>query len=553
MTRPIWMALLAWLPACGGDLNAPSSQMLEVRSVTTGQPTDPDGYLVQVDGGRPTALGVNETIRLADLVPGRHQVELEGVAPNCTVTGSNPRSVSVRAGDVTPIQFDVQCGAPTGSVEVTITTTGDQPDPDGYVVSLDGSTGLPVGTSGTVSITSVAPGAHEIRVGGLAANCVVSGGNLRHLTVESGPVHVDLEIRCNHPAGTISVTTTTTGPRPDPDGYELTIAGATQHIASSSAVTVSDLPPGIIDVRLDGLAPNCWVDGVNPRSVGIFDGQLAMVTFVVGCLPTGEAIVLFSSDRSGVSHLYRVREDGNDLRDLTPGFEAAGGDWSPDGSRIVFTRTPGTRPELTLMDPDGRHQTRLGVSGAQPRWSPDGRRIAFTDAGGMITVIDADGTGATPLVAGNHPNWSPDGTRIVFDRVDRGHCAYDFFCASNILVVNADGSGEAVVAAATSFERLAEPAWSPDGSEIAYRSACCFIGVGTTGVYATNPTGGGARVISQSLAVQGGPVWSPDGSLLLVAAQRADGTNDLMMIPGAGGAPVALAPAPGHDHPQAWR
>jgi hypothetical protein len=41
--------------------------------------------------------------------------------------------------------------------------------------------------------------------------------------------------------------------------------------------------------------------------------------------------------------------------------------------------------------------------------------------------------------------------------------------------------------------------------------------------------------------------------LLLVSAQRADGTNDLMVIPAAGGAAVALAPAPGHDHPQAWR
>jgi TolB protein len=555
MARPTWIALLALLSACGGDLTAPPTPTLEVQVTTTGQPLDPDGYTVQVDGARDTALGVNATIRIEDLLPGNHEVVLDGVAPNCLLAGPNPRTVSVSAGDVTPVRFDVLCGSPPGSLEIVVTTTGDEPDPDGYLISLDGTPGVPVGGSGTVTITNVAAGEHAIRVDGLALNCVVAGGNPRLVTIESGPVHVDLEVHCSHPAGTIRVATTTSGARRDPDGYEVTVGGTTLHIDSNGTLTVPDLPLGDIEVRLDGIAPNCRVEGDNPRTVSLTNDAVVTVSWVLGCLPTGEGIILFSSNRSGTSHVYRVRQDGADLRDLTPTFEAAGGDWSPDGSRIVFTRATDLGPDLMVMDADGKHATRLGVGGARPRWSPDGRKIVFAGLDGLITVINADGSGATPLVAGANPDWSPDGTLIAFERVDRSRCVYDLFCSSNIYVMSADGTGERVVApAANASDRLTQPDWSPDGSKIAYTRSCCFLVPGTSGVYTTSALGGPAHLVYRERPVQSGPIWSPDGSLLLVAVRRSsDVTGDLMVIAvdGSGGAP--LAPASGSDFPQAWR
>src|SRR6185437_13021523 len=163
--------------------------------------------------------------------------------------------------------------------------------------------------------------------------CVVAGGNPQRVSVERDEVHVELEIHCTHPAGTIQVTTVTSGPRPDPDGYDVTVGGMTQHIESSGALTVSDLQLSEVEVRLDGIAPNCHVDGDNPRPVTITTGSLVAVTFTVACLSTGQGLLLFSSDRSGTSHIYSIREDGTHLRDLTPSFEAGGGDWSADGSR----------------------------------------------------------------------------------------------------------------------------------------------------------------------------------------------------------------------------
>jgi Tol biopolymer transport system component len=317
---------------------------------------------------------------------------------------------------------------------------------------------------------------------------------------------------------------------------------------------VADLPPGTVEVRLDAIASNCLVDGENPRSVSLTIGALVSVTFSVACLPSSEGIILFSSDRSGTSHVYRIRQDGTDLRDLTPAFQAGGGDWSPDGARIVFSHATDAGNQLMVMDADGDHPTALGIPGAHPRWSPDGGRIAFTGPDGMITVINADGSGATTLVEGADADWSPDGTHIAFDRVERGQCVFDLFCPSSIYVMNADGSGVKVVAAnAGSADRLEDPDWSPDGKQIAYTRSCCAFGPSLGGLYLVGASGGAQRVLYQTRPVQSGPIWSPDGAYILVATGGSLGSSDLTMIAVDGGSSVTLAPAPGREFPQAWR
>ena len=74
------------------------------------------------------------------------------------------------------------------------------------------------------------------------------------------------------------------------------------------------------------------------------------------------------------------------------------------------------------MDADGADPTRL-TSGPKiderPDWSPDGSRITFS-RNGNIWVIDADGTDRTQLTANRRhefaPAFSPDGTRIAYNR-----------------------------------------------------------------------------------------------------------------------------------------
>jgi TolB protein len=80
---------------------------------------------------------------------------------------------------------------------------------------------------------------------------------------------------------------------------------------------------------------------------------------------------------------------------------------------------------------------------------------------GDISAMNADGTGRHSLgIDGVDPAWSPDGTRIAFTG---GCCA----AGSLIFTANADGSGAVDLSGATSTGE-SDPAWSPDGRMLAF-------------------------------------------------------------------------------------
>jgi Tol biopolymer transport system component len=104
-------------------------------------------------------------------------------------------------------------------------------------------------------------------------------------------------------------------------------------------------------------------------------------------------------------------------------------------------------------------------------------RIAFANTDGTnlsgIFVMKADGSDVTALGEGGGPAWSPDGTRIAF--AAQRHCTAGTPdpCVRQIYVMNADGSGVTrvtnLVAPPGSIDAgAAGPAWSPSGTELAF-------------------------------------------------------------------------------------
>jgi hypothetical protein len=93
---------------------------LDVTTVTTGSDLDADGYTVTVDTATSQPIGTNSTVRFPSLAEGSHSVKLSAVAANCTVSGENPRTVTVVAGSVASTTFDVTCTATSpGGTRVT--------------------------------------------------------------------------------------------------------------------------------------------------------------------------------------------------------------------------------------------------------------------------------------------------------------------------------------------------------------------------------------------------------------------------------------------------
>ena len=278
----------------------PTTGSLSVTTASSGASgdVDPDGYTVTLDGGTSRAVGDNETTTFSGLAPGSHTVVLSGVAANCSVNGGTSRTVSVTAGNTASTSYAVNCaptGPTTGSLSVATATSGasGDVDPDGYTVTLDGATSRAIGDNETTTFSGLAPGSHTVVLSGVAANCSVSGGTSRTVSVTAGSTaSTSYSVSCaptSGGTGSLTVTTATSGASGDldPDGYTITIDGSfSQPIGTNTSVTFTG-PSGDHTLALSGVASNCTVGGANPRTVTVPSGGTATTTFSVSCASTG--------------------------------------------------------------------------------------------------------------------------------------------------------------------------------------------------------------------------------------------------------------------------
>jgi TolB protein len=223
------------------------------------------------------------------------------------------------------------------------------------------------------------------------------------------------------------------------------------------------------------------------------------------------------------------------------GIRSHGWVTSVQNGKIAFVRLRERRNlGIHLMEADGSAVRLLadgGVALSFPCWSPDGTRLVALGSGigpCQLYVVHADGMGIQAITQDRsiklRPAWSPDGSQIVFERaVDR--TGYHLF------VVGSDGrglrqiTGSSVNAAAAggTWDRPGDgpgdnpalraeemPAWSPDGSRIA------FAGVaprrspdrpeGARHIYTVAPSGSDTEQLTDGPVHDSDPAWSPDGT-----------------------------------------
>jgi Tol biopolymer transport system component/DNA-binding winged helix-turn-helix (wHTH) protein len=143
--------------------------------------------------------------------------------------------------------------------------------------------------------------------------------------------------------------------------------------------------------------------------------------------PDGRRIA-FSSLRSGVMGVWISDEDGSNLVQISdPNFMSGSGEWSPDGSKIVFDSRPLDRWELDVADVADRKPRKLvtNISGAfRPHWSRDGKWIYFSsNETGREGVYRCPASGGDAVllskaIDGASPQESFDGKTIYFANHD---------------------------------------------------------------------------------------------------------------------------------------
>jgi Tol biopolymer transport system component len=211
--------------------------------------------------------------------------------------------------------------------------------------------------------------------------------------------------------------------------------------------------------------------------------------------------------------------------------------WSPDGRRIAFAGTPprGSRRDIYVVDADGSGLRKLLLSDSdnrEPEWSPDGSRITFSslrvDDQGMVVedqriwVMQADGTGATPLVPGFAPSWSPDSRRLVFDRGISGPGGVE----TGLFLVGSDGSGEVQLTnPQPSAHADLYPEWSPTGDYIAFTRIKYATPI-VANLWVIRPDGTGLQQVGGPQLAAYQPSWSPDGTEIVFA----DGTDGQLKV-----------------------
>jgi Tol biopolymer transport system component len=270
--------------------------------------------------------------------------------------------------------------------------------------------------------------------------------------------------------------------------------------------------------------------------------------------PDGKQVV-FQSDRHdammGDRDIYIMRADGTEIKRLVHREESDETPvWSPDGSQILFSSyVTEENNELFIMNVDGTGIIQLtdhpGRDGHQ-KFSPDGATIIFNsqrddDGSGEIRdyeiyEMNRDGSNVKRLT--NFPEWdtypsiSPDGAMILWRRVLPTGGNTQSGRNSEIFVMGRDGSDPVNLTNDAAFDGY--PAWSPDGSKIVFASNRAGKTSGNFHIYVMKADGSDVvRVLENDAKVEDArPQWSPDGSKILFNRQYVadESSIDIMMI-----------------------
>lgn len=152
-----------------------------------------------------------------------------------------------------------------------------------------------------------------------------------------------------------------------------------------------------------------------------------------------------------------------------------------------------------------------------------GTRIAYVNRQGRqnrLVVADSDGFGEETILSSNEPimspAWSPDGSHLAYVSFEQGRATVyvqSLLTKQRVAVAAFRGSNSA-------------PAWSPDGKQL----AVVLSRDGSAQIYLMRADGSSVQRLTFSGAIDTEPAFSPDGRFLLFSSDRG-GVPQIYRIP----------------------
>jgi Tol biopolymer transport system component len=200
-------------------------------------------------------------------------------------------------------------------------------------------------------------------------------------------------------------------------------------------------------------------------------------------------------------------------------------------------------------DPSGASEN-LQINCLDPKAS---FRVAYAgtdpnELDGEIFTMRPDGSDKQPLTVSGpgvdeyDPAWSPNGTKIAF--ASNAGAGGD----SDIHTINVDGTGETPLTSDPAADT--EPVWSPDGSKIAFVSDRHDP---NGEIYSIPSSGGASTRLTNNAATDVQPTWSPDGATIAFMSTRDDVGGEIYVMNADGsGTPTRLTSNSGVDYQPDW-